>query len=87
MSVGTRIKELRKAKGLTQSDLVGGEITRNMLSRIESDKALPSLPTLLFLAERLGVSPGYILEEGRSLFDDKKSLCLPKLKAAYARGN
>ncbi len=87
MSVGTRIRDLRKAKGLTQSDLVGGEITRNMLSRIESDKALPSLSTLLFLAERLGVSPGYILDEERTLFEDKKSLFLPKLKAAYVRGN
>lgn len=87
MSVGTRIKELRRAKGLTQSDLVGGEITRNMLSRIESDKALPSLSTLLFLSERLGVSAGYILDEERTLFEDKKSLVLPKLKAAYTRGN
>lgn len=81
------MKELRKAKGLTQSDLVGEEITRNMLSRIESDKALPSLPTLLFLAERLGVSPGYLLEENRALFDDKKARVLPKMKAAYIRGN
>lgn len=87
MSVGKRIKELRKTKGLTQSDLVGEEITRNMLSRIESDKALPSLPTLLFLSERLGVSPGYLLEEDRALFDDKKARVLPKIKAAYQRGN
>lgn len=87
MSIGTKIRDTRKARGLTQSDLVGEEITRNMLSRIESDKALPSLPTLLFLAERLGVSPGYLLEEERSLLEDKKALVLPKLKAAYQRGN
>ena len=87
MSVGSKIKDLRKAKGLTQSDLVGEGITRNMLSRIESGKALPSLPTLMFLAERLGVLPGYLLEEERSLLDDKKALVLPKLKAAYGRSN
>lgn len=87
MSVGEKILHLRKEKKLTQSDLVGGEITRNMLSRIEGGKALPSLPTLLFLAERLGVSAGYLLDDERTLFEDKKALAMPKIKAAYAREN
>ena len=87
MSVGSKIKELRKEKGLTQSDLSGDAITRNMLSCIESGKATPSLDTLLFLAERLGVSVSYLLDEERTLFEDKKAAVLPKLKAAYQRKN
>lgn len=87
MSIGSKIKELRRAKHLTQSDLVGGEITRNMLSRIESDKASPSLGTLLYLADRLSVSPAYLIEEGRTLLDEKKASALPRIKEAYARGN
>jgi transcriptional regulator with XRE-family HTH domain len=69
MNIGKKIRELRVAKLMTQSELVGNEITRNMLSRIESDKALPSLSTLLFLSERLGVSAGYILDEERTLYE------------------
>ena len=87
MSIGSRIKELRKQKGLTQSDLVGDAITRNMLSHIESGKATPSLDTLIFLAERLEVSPSYLLDEQRTLFEDKKAIILPKLRAAYQRKN
>ena len=37
--LGKRIKEARLAKKMTQSELVGTFITRNMLSRIESGNA------------------------------------------------
>jgi transcriptional regulator with XRE-family HTH domain len=87
MSLGQKIRTLRKQKHITQSELVGEEITRNMLSRIESDKALPSLPTLLFLAEKLEVSPGFLLEENASLFEDKKAKAVPALKRAFAARN
>ncbi len=87
MTLGEKIRTLRKDRKITQSALVGNEITRNMLSRIESDKALPSLQTLLFLAEKLEVTPGYLLNENASLLDDKKARCLPAMKAAYKSGN
>lgn len=48
---------------MTQKELAGEEITRNMLSRIENGAATPSLQTLLYLAERLGVPAGYLLSE------------------------
>ena len=62
-SIGERIKRLRRIKNLTQAELAGNDITRNMLSRIETGSALPSLPTLVLLAERLGVPAGILLEE------------------------
>ena len=46
MKIGEKIKKLRTAKLMTQSDLVGNEITRNMLSRIENGAANPSLETI-----------------------------------------
>ncbi len=50
---GKRIKEARLAKKLTQSEVVGDFITRNMLSQIESGTATPSVKTLEYLAEVL----------------------------------
>ena len=50
--LGKRIKEARLAKKMTQSELVGTFITRNMLSRIESGNACPSVKTLEYLARR-----------------------------------
>lgn len=52
-ALGSRIKEARLAKKLTQSEVVGNFITRNMLSQIESGTATPSIKTLTYLAEVL----------------------------------
>ncbi len=62
--IGEKIKELRLQRNMTQSDLAGDQITRNMLSRVENGAALPSLPTIWYLAERLGVPAGFLLAEG-----------------------
>ncbi len=48
---------------LTQKDLAGDAITRNMLSKIENGVATPSLPVAITLAERLGVPVGYLLSD------------------------
>ena len=65
MKIGEKIKKLRTAKLMTQSDLVGGEITRNMLSRIENGAANPSLDTVCYIASRLNVPVGYLLGDER----------------------
>lgn len=52
-ALGSRIKEARLAKKLTQTEVVGNFITRNMLSQIESGTATPSIKTLTYLAEVL----------------------------------
>lgn len=48
--LGRRLKAARLAKKMTQSDVVGDFITRNMLSQIESGSATPSMKTLEYLA-------------------------------------
>lgn len=60
-SIGSRICAIRKKRGMTQSQLAGEDVTRNMLSRIENGAALPSLPTLCVIADRLSVPVGALL--------------------------
>jgi transcriptional regulator with XRE-family HTH domain len=53
--LGRKLKEARLAKKMTQSDVVGNYITRNMLSQIESGVAFPSIRTLEYLSGVLEV--------------------------------
>ena len=59
--LGRRIKEIRLAKKMTQSEVVGNYITRNMLSQIESGLATPSMRTLEYIAYALDVSLSTLL--------------------------
>ena len=73
MTMGQRIRQAREEAGLSQRELAGEEITRNMLSALEHDGANPSLHTLRYLSKRLGKSVSYFVEEdqgaGQSLWD------------------
>ncbi|WP_421017687.1 helix-turn-helix domain-containing protein [Exiguobacterium sp. A1_3_1] len=62
-TLGLRIKERRKAIGLTQSDLAGAELSSGMVSLIERDMTNPSLKTLEHLAKTLEVSVNYLLNQ------------------------
>ncbi len=63
MELGERIYSARTAAGLSQRQLCGEKITRNMLSQIENGSARPSLDTLRYLADRLGKPVSYFLQE------------------------
>lgn len=63
MNIGEKIKRLRTAKLMTQADLVGDVITRNMLSQIENGVANPSLDTVCYIASRLNVPVGFLLAD------------------------
>ncbi len=68
--IGERVRQLRLRRGMTQKELVGEFMTRNMLSLVENGSALPSLPSLVYLAEKLEVPVDYFLsptEEERFL--------------------
>jgi len=62
LSLGKKIKMLRIERKITQQELVGDFITRNMLSQIENDAASPSIKTLQFLADGLGVPLSYLMQ-------------------------
>ena len=63
MTLGEKIRQTRIEAGLSQRQLCGDTITRNMLSQIENGSARPSMDTLMVLAARLGKTVSYFLEE------------------------
>ena len=63
MELGDKLRQARLKAGLSQRQLCGGEITRNMLSQIEHGSCNPSVSTLCFLAKQLGLPVSYFLEE------------------------
>lgn len=63
MSIGQRLRQARMEAGLTQRQVCGTEITRNMLSLIENGTASPSVATLTYLAKQLDKPVSYFLEE------------------------
>lgn len=63
MELGQRLKAARQEMGLSQRQLCGHVITRNMLSQIENGSARPSMDTLRYLAGELGKPLSYFLEE------------------------
>lgn len=79
MDLGEKLKKVRLDAGLSQRQVCGERITRNMLSQIENGSARPSMDTLRYLADRLGKPLGYFLDT------DSDSLHAARL--AYAEGN
>ena len=63
MDLAEKLKAARLEAGLSQRQLCGDMITRNMLSQIENGSARPSMGTLQYLAQRLGKPISYFLEE------------------------
>ncbi|SOC06291.1 Xre family transcriptional regulator /transcriptional regulator [Ureibacillus xyleni] len=61
--LGERIKKLRKEKKLTLAQLAGERLTKGMLSLIENGKAQPSMESLHYIAERLGVEVTTLLND------------------------
>jgi len=77
--IGKKIKELRIGRKMTQTEVVGHFITRNMLSQIENGTALPSMRTLNYLARIFGVPISALLDD-----DSKLDYALPDIHAAIA---
>ena len=87
MNIGDRIRELRISKLMTQADLAGDHITRNMLSCIENGSANPSLSTIVYIAGRLGVPAGFLLAEQGDEMAYRKMSNLSNIKKAYTTGD
>ena len=58
--LGERLRALRVAAGLTQSDLAAGRFSKEYVSQIERGKTRPTAETIAWLAERLAVDPAYL---------------------------
>src|SRR5438067_11723888 len=79
--LGERLRQLRVAAGLTQSDLAGERFSKEYVSQIERGKTRPTRETIEWLAVRLGVDSGF-LEKGVSA--DERSRVEAMLSRAEA---
>ncbi len=83
MTIGEKIKTLRTKACLTQKEVCGDFMTRNMLSRIESGSALPSLATLCYLADKFEVDPGYLISREENTDAFVKLQIIGKVRKLY----
>jgi len=58
--LGERLRQLRVAAGLTQTDLAGDRFSKEYISQIERGKTRPTTETVEWLAMRLGVDAGFL---------------------------
>src|SRR6266508_938307 len=58
--LGERVRQLRVAAGLTQTDLAGDRFSKEYVSQIERGKTRPTRETIEWLAGKLGVDPGFL---------------------------
>ncbi len=84
MELGEKIKKARLEAGLSQRQLCGDAVTRNMLSQIENGSARPSMDTLRYFAARLGKTLSYFLEEDAVLSPNQQ--VMRKAREAYDGG-
>jgi tetratricopeptide (TPR) repeat protein len=64
-SLGERVRQLRIARGLTQTDLAGARFSKEYVSQIERGKTRPTAETIEWLSAQLGVDSTF-LETGVS---------------------
>ena len=70
LSLGEKIKKLRKEKNMTLKELAGDRITAAQISHIERDKSHTSYELLEYLSERLDVSIDYLLIDSANKSDN-----------------
>ena len=58
--LGERLRTLRVNASLTQTDLAGDRFSKEYVSQIERGKTRPTQETIEWLAQRLGVDPGFL---------------------------
>src|ERR671937_2099768 len=59
-SLGDRVRQLRIAAGLTQTELAGERFSKEYVSQIERGKTRPTPATVEWLARRLGVDASFL---------------------------
>jgi tetratricopeptide (TPR) repeat protein len=60
LSLGERLRQLRVAAGMTQTDLAGDRFSKEYVSQIERGKTRPTRETIDWLALRLGVDAAFL---------------------------
>ena len=60
LRLGERLRQLRVAAAMTQTELAGDRFSKEYVSQIERGKTRPTRETINWLAERLGVDAAYL---------------------------
>src|SRR5205085_11381295 len=60
LRLGERLRQLRVAGGMTQTELAGDRFSKEYVSQIERGKTRPTRETIEWLAGRLGVDAGFL---------------------------
>jgi transcriptional regulator with XRE-family HTH domain len=72
MQVATQVRELRRARHLSQRQLAGRmQVPRTYISKIENGKAIPTLGSLERLARALEVEVRQLVRDARSCRDEE----------------
>src|ERR1044071_6447222 len=58
--LGDRVRQLRVAAGMTQTDLAGTRFSKEYVSQIERGKTRPTRETVEWLAHQLGVDADFL---------------------------
>lgn len=84
--LGSRIRQVRRIRGLTQTDVARPNLTKSFISLLESGRTYPSVGTLVALANRLQTSLALLLLETSEL-PRETTLTLLTLARAMADAN
>ena len=79
LRLGERVRQLRVAAGLTQSELAGDRCSKEYVSQIERGKTRPPRETIEWIAARLGVDSEFL---ANGVSADQRG----RVEAALARG-
>jgi tetratricopeptide (TPR) repeat protein len=87
LRLGDRVRQLRSAAGLTQTDLAGDRFSKEYVSQIERGKTRPTRETIEWLAARLGVDAAFLASGVAA--DERSRLegALARAEALYAAGD
>lgn len=67
MSIGSKVKKYREAKGISQEDLAFRlDVAQTTISSIESDKSIPNSVLLHKIAQELNVDINEILDDSKT---------------------
>jgi tetratricopeptide (TPR) repeat protein/DNA-binding XRE family transcriptional regulator len=85
--LGERLRQLRVAAGLTQSELAGERFSKEYVSQIERGKTRPTDETIAWLAGRLGVDGGFLANGVSSEDRGRSEATLARAEALLGAGS
>src|ERR687886_2473262 len=82
-TLGQRIRRVRRERGLTLSQVAGGDFSRAFLNQVEMGRSQPSTRVLRVIASRLGAPLDYLVEGADRA--GERELAIARARLALAR--